>query len=132
MLIEIHRYRIRGVNCDSTMHIDGQHVCDCAENAYYRIFPGLYDVDLRYNVEVHRKVPTLIPADGCMQVCRGNFPILKIGNGVFTNLKGQLIVGKYRVSGVVIHSRETFLNLYDRINNSMRRGNKVQIRITEV
>lgn len=131
MLIEIHRYRIRGTYCDSTMHIDGQHVCDCAENAYYRIPTGLYDVNLRYSEEAHRKVPTLIPADGCMQVVRGTFPILKIGNGVHTNRKGQIIVGKFRVSGVVIHSRDTFLNLYDRINNSMRRGNKVQIQITE-
>lgn len=131
MLIEIHRYRIRGTYCDSTMHIDGQHVCDCAENAYYRIPTGLYDVDLRYCEEAHRKVPTLIPADGCMQVVRGIFPIIKIGNGVHTNLKGQIIVGKFRVSGVVIHSRETFIQLYDRINNSMRRGNKVQFQITE-
>lgn len=131
MLIEIHRYRIRGACCDSTMHIDGQHVCDCAENAYCRIIPGLYNVELRYSEEAHRKVPTLIPADSHMQLKRGRLPILKIGNGVYTNLKGQIIVGKFRVSGVVIHSRETFLNLYDRINNSMRRGNKVQIKITE-
>lgn len=124
MLIEIHRYRIRGSYCDSTMHIDGQHICDCAENASHRIPTGLYNVQLLYNQEAKRKLPTLlIPTNEAW--------VLKIGNGVHTNRKGQIIVGEFRVSGVVIHSRETFLTLYNRINNSMRRGNKVQIQITE-
>lgn len=134
MLIEIHRYRIRGTYCDSTMHIDGQHVCDCAENAYYRIPTGLYDVQLLYNQEAKRKVPTLFAIDESnpsLPIKGEPEGVFKIGNGVHTNLKGQIIVGKFRVSGVVIHSRETFIQLYDRINNSMRRGNKVQIQITE-
>lgn len=132
MLIEIQRYRICGACCDSTLNIDGQHVCDCAENAHYRIPTGLYDVELLYSSEAHRKVPTLIPADSSILVKYGCLPILKMGNGIHTNCKGQIIVGTYCIPGVVVRSRDAFMPLYDRINNSMRRGNIVQLKITEL
>lgn len=131
MLIEIHRYRIRGTYCDSTMYIDDQRVCNCAENALHRAPSGLYDIDLRFSREAHRKVPTLIPLDGCMQVAHGRFPIIRTGNGIHTLRHGQIIVGKLLVPGVVIHSYAAFHPLYDRINNTLRRGNSVRIQITE-
>lgn len=131
MQIEIRRYRIKGEYCDARLYVDGNFVCDCAENATYRIPQGTYSIDLRYSNEAKRKVPTLIPTDGCMQVTRGKFPIIKIGNGIHTNHNGQIIVGTFRIPGVVIRSRDSFLPLYDRINNSMRRGNKVEIQISE-
>lgn len=131
MKIEIRRYRIRGEACDARLYVDGNFVCDCAENAAHRAPQGTYCIALRYCREAKRKVPILIPSDGCMQVTRGKFPIIKIGNGIHTNLNAQIIVGTYRVPGVVIHSRDAFLPLYDRINNSMRRGNVVCVTITE-
>lgn len=133
MLIEIHRHRIRGTYCDSTLHIDGQHVCDCAENASHRIPSGLYDVQLLYNQEARRKLPTLFATpEGNPSRPTESEPegVIKIGNGIH-KLSNQILVGTRCVSGVVIHSREAFLPLYDRINNSMRRGNTVQIQITE-
>lgn len=131
MIIEINRHHIGGPYCDSTLYIDDQYICDCAENAYHRIPPGLYDVVLRYRVETHRKVPLLIPSGSNMQVTCGNFPIIKSGNGVHTNRRGQIIVGTSLVPGVVIHSYDTFLQLYDRINTCLRRGHQVQVLIKE-
>lgn len=131
MNIEIHRFQINDTCCDCRLYVASQYVCDCAENARYRVPPGTYDVDLRFSREARRKVPTLIPRNGCMQVMRGCFPIVKSGNGVHTLLEGQIIVGSHLVPGVVIHSFDTFLSLYDRINNAIRRGQEVTLTIVE-
>lgn len=133
MEIEIRRYRIKGESCDSHLYVDGVRVCDCTENAQHRTPTGTYRVQLRYAREAHRKVPTLIPTGGggdCCQVQRGRFPIIKVGNGNHT-LRNQLLVGTYLIPGVVIHSRDAFHPLYDRINASQRRGNVVRVTIRE-
>lgn len=130
MIIEIRRYRIKGESCDSHLYVDGARVCDCTENAQHRTPIGTYRIDLRFAREAHRKVPTLIPADDGCQVQRGRFPIIKVGNGIHT-LSNQLLVGTCHIPGVVTHSRDAFLPLYDRINASQRRGNVVWVTISE-
>lgn len=131
MIIEIRRYRIKGGSCDSHLYVDGIKVCDCTENALLRAPQATYRVELRYAREAHRKVPTLIPTGDDCQVQRGRFPIIKVGNGAHT-LRNQILVGTFCVSGVVIHSYDAFRPLYDRINNSQRRGNEVLLTIKEV
>lgn len=131
MNIEIRRFRIRGECCDSCLYVNGDKVCDCTENATHHTPEGTYHVDLRFARDAHRKVPTLIPADDNSQVRRGRFPIIKVGNGALT-LKNQIIVGTRLIPGVLIHSREAFNPLYDRINNAMRRGKEVWVTITDV
>lgn len=56
---------------------------------------------------------------------------LAIGNGIFNRKDGRIILGTKIVPGCLKCSRESFMQLYDRINQSMRRGHDITLTITE-
>ena len=56
-------------------------------------------------------------------------PQLKIGNGVYNRPDGSIIVGKYHVPGCVLHSKDAYDPLYQRIRKSIERGNQVVLTI---
>ena len=55
--------------------------------------------------------------------------MLKIGNGVYNRPDGSIIVGTHLVPGCVLHSKEAYDPLYQRIRKSIERGNQVILRI---
>lgn len=128
MQIHIHRHRIREITCDGTLCIDGQHICDTAEHSQYRPPIGNYRIVLRHNRAYGRKVPTLERVDSSKP---SKTAVLAIGNGIYNRHDGRIILGTYLIPGCLKWSREPFKQLYDRINNSQRRGNEVMLRITE-
>ena len=119
--IHLHRHRVSVVACDGTLSISGNHVCDTAENAKYKVPVGIYHIELKYSKMHGRKVPFLMEAPG---VC------LAIGNGVFGLTDGRILLGTYIVPGCLKSSDEHFMQLYNRINQSLRRGHEVTLRIT--
>ena len=56
-------------------------------------------------------------------------PMLKIGNGVYNRPDGSIIVGTHIVPGCLLHSKEAYDPLYQRIRKSIERGNQVILRI---
>lgn len=130
MLFTLKRYRLRPETCDSRLEAHGRRVCDCAEHTATRIPPGTYNVEIRYSPLARRQVPTLIPIDECYKVTRGQFPIIKVGNGVHT-LTNQIIVGRHILPGVVIHSHQAFMLLFERIKKAIQRGRSITIQIIE-
>lgn len=56
-------------------------------------------------------------------------PQLKIGNGAYNRPDGSIIVGTHIVPGCVLHSKEAYDPLYQRIRKSIERGNQVILRI---
>lgn len=56
-------------------------------------------------------------------------PRLAFGNGVCNRTDGAILVGTYRSNGLVIHSKQTFDNLYERIRKAVERGRGVTITI---
>lgn len=56
-------------------------------------------------------------------------PQLKIGNGVYNRPDGSIIVGKYLVPGCVLHSKDAYGPLFQRIRKSIERGNSVTLKI---
>ncbi len=76
----------------------------------------------RYSKEYGRKVPFLVEAPN---VC------LAIGNGAYSSFDGRILLGTYIAPGCLKLSREPFMQLYNRINASLRRGHEVTIKITE-
>ena len=56
-------------------------------------------------------------------------PMLKIGNGVYNRPDGSIIVGKYLVPGCVLHSKDAYAPLFQRIRKSIERGNSVTLKI---
>lgn len=130
LTIQIDRHRIKPETCDGTLSIDGLYICDTAEHTPHRVPTGTYRIELRFSSDAHRKVPTLIPTDDCHPALHDCGPIIKVGNGVYT-IGNQILVGRYLAPGIVIHSYDAFLPLYDRINNAQRRGHNVMARIIE-
>ena len=56
-------------------------------------------------------------------------PMLKIGNGVYNRPDGSIIVGTHLVPGCVLHSKDAYAPLFQRIRKSIERGNSVTLKI---
>lgn len=120
MNIELRRIRYRLETIDGQIWIEGEKVCDCAENAKHALPAGTYGVRLKKSKKYGRKMPSLIA-----------YPesLIAIGNGVYALHDGSIIVGEYIVPGCLSHSRPAFEVLYQRIRKNIERGNAVTIKI---
>lgn len=120
--IHLHRRRVSKVACDGTIIINGERICDTAENSKFRPQAGTYHIALCHSKKHGRKVPILVEAPN---IC------LVHGNGIYGSRDGRILIGLYLVPGCVKHSYILFKHLYDRINAALRRGHEVILRITE-
>ena len=57
--------------------------------------------------------------------------MLKPGNGVHNRLDGSILVGQYNCLGSLIHPKDVFDPLYERIRKSLSRGNEVLLIIKD-
>lgn len=145
MKITIKRIRIRPETIDGHLYIDGQKICDTAENANGALPKGEYPVSIVYCKQYKRKVLRLKPlssslsssCEACEQLNWVFYdttlpvycPMLKIGNGVYNRPDGSIIVGTHIVPGCVLRSKDAYDPLYQRIRKSIQRGNQVILRI---
>lgn len=60
-----------------------------------------------------------------------NCPMFQPGNGPFTLRQGGILVGEACPPGFVIHSQDTFLQLYDRIKKVIARKGEVVVEVKE-
>lgn len=60
-----------------------------------------------------------------------NCPMFQPGNGPFTLRQGGILVGEACPPGFVIHSQDTFLQLYDRIKKVIARKGEVVLEVVE-
>lgn len=104
MIVELHRTKIHDETTDGYLTIGGQQVCDTAEHT-----------------------PVMLPA-GRYELTRRQY-YFTFGNGVYTLRTPHIIVGKYRCRGLVIHSHDTYLRLYERLKKAFARGEKVTLEI---
>ena len=58
-------------------------------------------------------------------------PMFQPGNGPFTLRQGGILVGEACPPGFVIHSQDTFLQLYDRIKKVISRKGEVVVEVVE-
>lgn len=145
MNIELRRYRHKTETIDGELYIDGTKICDTAENACHCLPEGSYPVAIIKCHQHGRKMPLIMvgkpPACGrckklgtvynntnmprfCPQLCPGN--------GVYNRTDGAIILGTYLVPGCLIHPKEAFDSLYDRIRKNIERGNPVNIIVYSV
>ena len=61
MNIELRRNRHRTDTIDGQIRIDGQRVCDCAENAHTALPPGTYSITIVHCRQYARKMPLITP-----------------------------------------------------------------------
>lgn len=115
--IKLTRCHIGPVACDGEISINGQYVCDTAEHSAYMIAPGTYRVDLR-------RLPQFEHRTLCFE---GAY--LAVGNGIYGNRDCRILVGKQLVPGCLIHSRQAFEMLYDRVRKALMRDVEVQVMV---
>lgn len=139
MNIVIKRLFTKGEYTHGSLSIDGTKICSTLENANALVPSGDYQISLIKCKQYSRKMLCLNPQAPCT-MCKKSLnsqpsslnltlpcycPMLKPGNGVHNRLDGSICVGQYNCLNSLIHPREIFDALYERIRKSISRGNKV-------
>ena len=138
MKIIITRLFTRGEYTHGSLSIDGTRICSTLENSNAQVPSGDYQISLLKCKQYSRKMICLHGSAPCSQcpklklVCSNSTlpcycPMLKPGNGVHNRLDGSILVGKYNCLGSLIHPRDAFDPLYERIRKSISRGNQVKL-----
>lgn len=142
MNIVIKRHLVRGEFTHGILTIEGVRVCDTLENTSSCIPSGNYDITLIKCKQYARKMPCLnaqAPCDLCPKlkfVCTNSVlpcycSMLKPGNGVHNRLDGSILVGRYNCLGSLVHPKDFFGSLFERIRKSISRGNQVTLIVKE-
>jgi len=142
MKIIITRNKSRNEYIHGRLTIDGDFVCHTLENANSRVPAGTYTIRLAKCKQYSRKMLLLNPKAPCLQCPKLSFvsnnttlpcycPMLKPGNGVHARLDGSIIVGKFNTWGSIIHPKNAFDPLYERIRKSLSRGNQVTLTVLD-
>lgn len=146
MNITLQRISVKGEITEGHLRIDGFTICDTLENTYSCLAPGDYRVHLIKCRQYARKMPILIPnsssliPNSCSSCPRKHYvnhntvmpcfcPMIKPGNGIHSRHDGSILIGHRRCQGLLIHPREVFATLYDRLRMTIQRGNEVTLKI---
>lgn len=89
---------------DGHLYINRKRVCDTVEHPTCRKPQGTYKIDLGTNPFRH-------------------------GDGALTAFRGEIIVGKQLLSGVVTESQTIYDRLYERLKKAFQRGTPVRLTI---
>ncbi len=132
------------------LYIDEKLICDTLENTYSCLVPGEYHVHLHKCSQYGRKMILISPTtndlesiiDNCPECLRKRLvnintvmprfcPMIKPGNGIHNRHDGSIVVGTRSSLGCIIHPRNAFAALYDRIRKNVERGRVVTLEIKE-
>ena len=150
MKIEILRTEKTGEAIIGMLHIDGQYICDTAENQLTALPAGEYRIVRHYCKHYERFMPLVVKPSArtvkqsatCMRcvalkqagintilprVC----PMLKPGNGVHKREDGSIVLGELIVPGCLKRPMQTFAPLAERIRKSVKRKTVITLTITE-
>ena len=89
---------------DGHLYINRQRICDTVEHPQHHKLPNEYAIDLQTNPFRH-------------------------GDGALSLRKGEIIVGKHLLPGVVTQSQQTYDKLYERLKKTWQRGKTVNLSI---
>ena len=148
MNITLQRISVKGEITEGHLRIDGLTICDTLENTYSCLAPGDYRVHIIKCRQYARKMPILSPVINnqssvisfCSSCPRKHYvnnntvmpcfcPMIKPGNGIHSRHDGCILVGHRQCQGLLIHPREVFAALYDRLRMTIQRGNEVTLKI---
>ena len=144
MNIILYRRRYSRWGVDGTLVIKGVKVCNTLEHPERLLPAGEYWVDL-YSVVMSKeekmsgnknlqskKMPILVKKGVRSSKYIPDFPYLMPGNGPLTLKKGCIILGKAVATGLVIHSREHFDRLYERLKKGVKTHAGVSLTIVDL
>lgn len=134
MKLTLERKYLRQEYTIGKLSIDGVYFCDTLEDRVRNIpkeakvwgqtaIPyGTYEIKMMYSPKFKKKMPYLLDVP--------YFTSIMIHNGFSAeNSHGCVLVGKNKVKGRVVESRDTFNKLYIRINEASQNNEKVIIEI---
>ena len=139
---------------DGELWHGSQYLCSTLENPKSCLPAGIYRIIIAKCKQYSRKMPIVVSnhsihPDGkvllsllhqckaCQKLnCVGyntNLPCycpqIKPGNGVCKRTDGSIIVGKYNVTGCLIHPKDVFERLYQMLRKNYERGNEITLTI---
>ena len=140
MIIKITRTLIKGEYAHGHLTIDGLRICETLENSSSCVPVGTYTVTLQKCKQYSRKMPCFNAAAPCSKCPKQKLiysnsvlpcycPMLKPGNGVHHRLDGSILIGHYNSLGSLVHPKDVFDQLYERIRKSISRGHQVTLNI---
>ena len=158
MTITIQRSFTKGEITEGHVTIDGQRICDTLENSFSLLAPGTYEIELVKCKQYARKMiivktdnsplttnlspltPHPSPLPGCPDCPRQRLvysntklprvcPQLKPGNGIHNRHDGSILVGTRGSLGCILHPREAFNTIFERIRKNVERGREVTLEI---
>lgn len=158
MTITIQRSFTKGEITEGHVTIDGQRICDTLENSFSLLAPGTYGIELQKCKQYARKMiivktdnsplttnlspltPHPSPLPGCPDCPRQRLvysntklprvcPQLKPGNGIHNRHDGSILVGTRGSLGCIVHPREAFNTIFERIRKNVERGREVTLEI---
>ena len=144
MELTIKRTGKTGIAIDGTLHIDGQRICDTAENVHTALPEGQYTIVRHYCKQYNRFMPVI--GEPCCAQCRPIpdedmspntpmpcvCPMLKPGNGVHHREDGSIILGTQIVTGCLSHFKQAFMPLAERIRKAVERNKVITLKIEEL
>ncbi len=104
MEIQLVRIAHKPWGIDGHLYINRRRICDTVEHPTCRKPSGEYNIALDTNPFRH-------------------------GDGALASKKGEIIVGKQLMSGLVTQSQQTYDRLYQRLKKAWQRGNTVRLQI---
>ena len=150
------RTRTIGEYTHGSLSIDGTRLCSTLENSNAQVPSGEYQLSLLKCKHHSRKMPCLAnlepgtlnlePGSASCTKCKRSLnsqpsslnltlpcycPMIKPGNGVHNRLDGSILVGKFNTWGAIIHPKDAFDPLYERIRKSLSRGNQVTLTVLD-
>ena len=151
MKIEIKRTKQTRKAVTGTLHIDGQYICDTAENQLTALPAGEYRIVRHYCKHYERFMPLVVKPSArtvkqsatCMRcvalkqagintILPSVCPMLKPGNGVHNRHDGSIILGAVLVPGCLKHPLDTFYPLAERIRKAIKRKTVISLKIVEL
>lgn len=148
MELKLIRTKHRAESIDGILKVDGEKLCDTAENTVGALQPGTYKILRHFCKQYNRFVPAVIKPSATSEqletFCKAcpkqksvsnnttlpmYCPQLKMGNGIHNRDDGSIILGTRICPGCLKLTREPYENLSERIRKVSGRGNEITLTI---
>ena len=148
MELKLIRVKHQGESIDGILKVDGERLCDTAENLITSLIPGTYQIIRVFCKQYQRFVPKImLPQEtetSLRHLCAtcpkqkgvsNNTTLkcvchqLKMGNGIHHRDDGSILLGTTIIPGCLKKTREPYENLSERIRKVSGRGNEITLTI---
>lgn len=123
MEIQLVRIAHKPWGIDGHLYINRRRICDTVEHPTRHLPAGEYILS-----SLGAEGSSLGAAGSSLSEAPIPFPF-RHGDGALASKKGEIIVGKQLMSGLVTQSQQTYDRLYQRLKKAWQRGNTVRLQI---